>query len=185
MSKRIALASCLVIVLLAGCAPAPTAPTATSGAEDSARIEHDEFAFDYPADWANRAERYPDYTPHYPEFDTDEPAHVSKTPATFWVGTRALPADSTLETLFRGIYADMKEKELLVKVIGEEETTVDGRPALGITYEQFWGEPLVRQRDLWIEKDGRVYVLSCRSQPSTFDAAIVQCDAIVETFELK
>ncbi|MHB0859149.1 MAG: PsbP-related protein [Anaerolineae bacterium] len=185
MSKRLAAVSYLVVVLLACCAPATTAPTATGGSRDSARIEHAEFAFDYPADWANRAERYPDYIPHYPQFDTDEPAQVSKAPAIFWVGTRALPGGSTIETLFRGIYADMEAKGLLVKVIAEEKTTVDGHPALSIIYEQFWGEPLVRQRDLWVEKDGRVYVLSCRSRPSAFDEAIVQCDAIVETFELR
>ena len=176
MSKWMVARACLVVLLLACCAPGPSG---------SARIERDTFAFDYPAHWSDQAERYPNYTPHYPEFDTDEPARVSNTPVTFWVGTRALPDGATLETLFRGIYTGMAEKGLLVKVLGEEETTVDGRPALGITYEQYWGEPLVRQRDLWIEKDGRVYVLSCRSGPGAFDEAAAQCDAIVETFRLE
>jgi hypothetical protein len=168
-----------------GTAIAVTSTPAPGGAAGTARLDHTEFTFDYPADWLNRADRYPSYVGHYPEFDTDELALVSGAPASFWVGRRDLPSGTTLEELFRQLYDGMKDKGLILKAISEETRPVDGQEALGITYEQFWGEPLVRQRDLWLEKEGRAYVLSCRAHPGDFEEAIALCDGIVATFHLK
>ena len=194
MKLRVLLVPVLLVPLVA-CAVLPTAsPDAKSGTtvvpttttlSGVLRLNHDEFSFEYPTAWKNRAERWPDYVPHNPEFDTDQLALVSGPVASFFVGQRELPSGSTLREVYHETYDALESSLSLFEVISQSSATVDGQEAHVITYQRFWGEPLVQQRDLWIERDGHIYILSCRAYPGDFDSAQADFDAIIASFRLK
>ncbi|NPV06736.1 MAG: hypothetical protein HPY83_02080 [Anaerolineae bacterium] len=189
--RHILLVLAALAALSVACA-APTTPTvpATPTPEppdDGATrvLEHEEFSFEYPASWTNRADRYPGFVQPNPEFGTEEPALVSGSGLGFFVGLRSLPEGTDLATLFADTYDRLVARELILKVVAQGETTLDGRAALEITYERFWGEPLVRQRDLWVEKDGRVYIVSCRAHPGRFEEGSESFERLLSSFHLR
>jgi len=54
-----------------------------------------------------------------------------------------------------------------------------------ITYKRPWGEPWWQFRDIWLEKDAVVYVLSFRTAPDSFDTYSDPFDQILESFRFK
>lgn len=182
----------IAVVILTACAtptvaPPPTAPpTPTPLPGGAARtFEHERFTFEYPSHWTNREDRYPGFIQPNPEFGTEEPVSVSGDGLGFFIGLRSLPEGSDLQTLVEETYARLLEGDAIEEMISEGEGTVDGLPALERVYKRFWGEPLVEQRDLWVERDGQVYVVSCRASPNGFEAAMPLCDQVLAGLYLK
>ncbi len=164
---------------------------AGGGAASDGHYEDEAVAFDYPHSWRTLDTFFDAYTPgHNPELGADEVIAVAD-PATStpWekfttsarVLRRDLPAGMTLEALVEQTYARMP----IERDISQEALTAAGVPALERVYEQYRGEPLYRVRDVWLEKDGVVYILSFRAMPDGFDEAQADFDRIVESFVVR
>lgn len=54
-----------------------------------------------------------------------------------------------------------------------------------ITYKRPWGEPWWQFRDVWLEKDGVIYVLSFYASPNSFESYTDTFDQILESFRFK
>lgn len=54
-----------------------------------------------------------------------------------------------------------------------------------ITYKRPWGEPWWQFRDVWLEKDGAIYVLSFYASPNSFESYTDTFDQILESFRFK
>ena len=54
-----------------------------------------------------------------------------------------------------------------------------------ITYRRPWGEPWWNFRDIWLEKEGVIYVLSFHATPGSFDSYGETLDQILESFSFK
>lgn len=182
----------VLAVVLAACATptvtgppkSPPTPTSPPGVTEFL-FEHERFTFVYPSNWTNREDRYPGFVQPNPEFGTEEPALVSGDGLSFFIGLRSLPEGTDLQTLVDETYARLLEDGLIEEMLSEGEASLDELPAWERVYKRFWGEPLIQQRDLWAERDGQVYVVSCRASPSGFDGLMPLCDQILAGLALR
>jgi len=92
---------------------------------------------------------------------------------------QALPKGSTLEAVFEETDPRAEGE------ISEGTTTVDGGVAHERICEKFLGEPLRKIREVWREKGGTIYVISCWSTPGHFDEAQPDSDVIIASFCVK
>jgi hypothetical protein len=95
---------------------------------------------------------------------------------------KPIPGDSSLEEVYQQTY----ENIVLAypNEIKENQTGLSGEPALERVYPYFSGEPRYDIRDLWLEKDGFAYILSCRAR-SNLEIDLYQQDlqGILDSFQ--
>jgi hypothetical protein len=154
-------------------------------------VDTGEIAFDYPDGWQSLSEIWPSYQGgHNPEFDADELTGAADTSrsltqrytASVIVMTREIPDGASMADVYDQVYAAMPSVR---GSITEGTLTVDGVTAYERIYEHPSGEPWYRIRDIWLERNGRIYILSCRTLPGSFDAAQEDFDAIVASFHVE
>jgi len=68
--------------------------------------------------------------------------------------------------------------------VSKTAATVSEMPALVMSYERPWGEPWWQFRDLWLEKDKTIYVLSfhCLGTAEKYQGEL---ELILNSFRLK
>lgn len=123
------------------------------------------FSFDYPSDWQTMENLwgFQQLDENYYGLGLQEIIMITSVQkkgdfgAYFAVATKALPEGESLEMVFHQTY---KQIEGEMREVSETTTTINGYPTLGMNYERPWGEPWWQFRDLWLEKDNTIYVLS-------------------------
>ena len=100
----------------------------------------------------------------------------------FAVASAPLPAGSDLETVFHQTYAGIADE---LRDVSEGTTNVGDQPAYTITYQRPWGEPWWQFQDVWLEKDGTIYLLSLHAAPGKFQESADELEAILDQFVLK
>jgi hypothetical protein len=185
---------CILAGVLTALLSAVTACRAGIPAEGNGHFENDQFAFDYPAGWQTLDAIWGDrFTPASEnELGAREINGVAD-PATStpWerysvyceVAVRELPAGRTLEEVYHEAY--LTSPAAIEQVISETTLTVDGVTAYEYIYTQFWGEPLWQRRDVWLEKNGVIYILTCKALPNRFEERQADFDLIVNSFHVK
>jgi hypothetical protein len=99
-----------------------------------------------------------------------------------------MPVDSNLETIMREAYqkAEVSQSEGLVNATGP--VIVDGLSAFQWTYRVYVGEPAFEMRDVWIPKDGEVFIIAIWTQwgnPDSFAAFQADADMFLKSLRLK
>jgi hypothetical protein len=99
-----------------------------------------------------------------------------------------MPFDSNLETIMREAYqkAEVPRGEGLVNATGP--VTVDGLSAFQWTYRVYVGEPAFEMRDVWIPKDGELFIIAIWTQwgnPDSFAAFQAEADALLDSLHIK
>jgi hypothetical protein len=184
--KRLILAGmCVLVALVVGVACSASPGGALR------RFDNGEILFEYPRDWESFAQIWADFKPgHDVELDADLVVGVADTgTATGWerfttsvrVFRREMPADSSLEEVAEQAYQGMTIEE----VISEGTTVVDNVTAYEWVYLKYHGEPLYRVREIWLEKGGRIYIVSCRTTPDAVEEAEEGFNAIIGSFHVK
>lgn len=87
----------------------------------------------------------------------------------------------SLQSRFDQAY--MKKPEIENVVINPFESVV--LSGIDITYDRPWGEPWWKFHDIWLEKDGVVYVLTFQSYPNTYETHAPTFDSIMDSFTFK
>lgn len=184
--KRLILAGICVLVALVGVVACSASP---GGA--FRRFENGEILFEYPRDWESFAQIWTDFKPgHDVELDADLVVGVADTgtavvferfTTSVRVLSREMPADSSLGEVVEQAYRDMSIEE----AISEDTTAVDDVTAYEWVYLKFYGERLYRFREVWLEKGGQIYIVSCRSTPDAVDEAEEDFNAIIGSFHVK
>ena len=82
--------------------------------------------------------------------------------AWFAVASAPLPAGKSLEQTYRAAYASHKAQ---FRKVSEETTSVAGSAGFAMIYQRPSGEPWWQYRDVWLDHDGVVYVLSIHYLP--------------------
>lgn len=102
----------------------------------------------------------------------------TKSGTSFTIASAPLDNGETLETRFALAY---QEGPQIVEVSTSQFDlgTISG---LEISYQRPWGEPWWQFRDIWLEKDSTVYVLSFQAYPNDFDSQAQTFDSILESF---
>ena len=101
--------------------------------------------------------------------------------AFFAVASSPLAEGEQLEARFTQAYQN---------AIPEIEDVIQGTFELGgltgfeITYRRPWGEPWWNFRDIWLEQDGMIYVLSFHASPNAFETYSETLDGILESFQV-
>ncbi len=97
----------------------------------------------------------------------------------FAVASAPLPEGLSLEDVYRQTYDPLIDE---LRDVSEGTTIVDGLSGFEINYQRPWGEPWWRFRDLWLEKDGVIYVLSFHAPPGAFDDHQEEFTEILDSF---
>ncbi|MBN1537281.1 MAG: hypothetical protein JW908_11160 [Anaerolineales bacterium] len=151
--------------------------------------DHPVFSFDYPSDWQTMEELwgFTQSDDNYYGLGFQEIIMVTsaqkkgKFGAYFAVAVKALPEGETVETVFHQTYSQVKDG-----IREESETTanLNGIPALVKNYERASGEPWWQFQDVWLEKEGTIYLLSfhCLSLGEQYQENL---DFILNSFSFK
>jgi hypothetical protein len=140
--------------------------------------ENEQFSFDYPGHWRTLVEIWGEEA----EIGVADPGTATpweKYLTSVRIEARELPPGSTLKEAFEGTDPQAEGE------VSEATTTVDGVVARERLYEKFHGEPLRKIREVWLEKDGNIYIIHCWSTPGHFDEAQADFEVIIGSFHVK
>ncbi|MBC7227759.1 MAG: hypothetical protein H5T61_11070, partial [Thermoflexales bacterium] len=165
-SRRPILLGLLVVLILTGCRSSAGART----------FEHEAFAFVIPVGWKTKAEvwgRSASAGEEYYGLGVREivtiqyPARRGQGEAFFAVASSPLGDGESLESRFVRAY-----EEAVPEIRDAVQRPFERGELSGyeITYRRPWGEPWWQFQDVWVERDGVVYVLSFHTYPGDFES---------------
>jgi TolB protein len=151
-------------------------PTPASGKSD---FENEVYAFSLPTGWKWKISSG-DY------FDLEVEQQVSaqsqsKPTAIFTVAAVALAEGETLQTRFDLAYQNGPQ----IEQVTTDTLSLSDVDGIEIFYQRPWGEPWWEFHDIWLEKNGVVYVLSCRTYLNSFAAREQGFASILDSFAFK
>lgn len=102
--------------------------------------------------------------------------------AFFAVASSPLAGGVGLEERFETAYTGVKTE---IQTITQQPFERGQLTGYEITYKRPWGEPWWMFHDIWLEKDGIIYVLSFHAAPASFENYSEVMEEIVDSFEFK
>ena len=168
----------LISLFLAGCS-LPQKPRI---------FETDAFSFTIPKGWKTMAEIWGNEAASGQDLYglgvqqlamIQYPPKKGKGKAFFAIASRPLADGEVLEEAFNSAYQSASPA---IEDAVKQPFTQAGLTGFEITYRRPWGEPWWQFRDIWVEKDGAVYVLSFHAPPGSFETYISTFDEIIEGF---
>jgi dipeptidyl aminopeptidase/acylaminoacyl peptidase len=160
---------------------------AWSPTQEAIRSDRPEFDFSLPPDWQSMSDLWPDYQleENYKNLGLKGLASVTSVRKRGEFGMWFTVAKTSLTTGDLQSLIDQTYAQTVpaIEKVSENTITVDNLTGFEITYRRPWGEPWWEFRDIWLEKDGNVYVLS-------FEALALEkyqdaMDSIIASFSLK
>jgi len=99
-----------------------------------------------------------------------------------------MPSDSNLEIIMQEAYQKAKVPQSKGLVNATGPVTVDGLSAYQWTYRVYVGEPAFEMRDIWIPKDGELFIIAIWTQwgnPDSFATFQADADMLVNSLRIK
>ena len=156
-------------------------------------FENEKFSFTLPAGWQTMEELW--QQPQDPEKDyyalgVEEMIMITSArlqvdglySAYFAVASSPLAGGTDLDTRFHQTYDPLIPELREVSQQKFDNGTLSG---LEIAYQRPWGEPWWQFNDIWMEKDGVIYVLSFHATPNDFKQHQDDFDLILNSFKFK
>ena len=169
-------------------------PTVISPPFDSPLLfENEEFSFTIPVKWQTMEElwgRPQDAGKDYFALGVEEIIMITNAQSQadgpystyFAVASSPLAGGTDLETRFHQTYdpliPDLRE-------VSQQKFDADALSGFEITYQRPWGEPWWQFRDIWVENDAVIYVLSFHAAPGDFEKHQDDFDMILNSFNFK
>jgi hypothetical protein len=153
--------------------------------------KHEAFTFTIPAGWQTMEEVFGQSASSGKEYYglgvqtlvmIQHPPGRGKGKAFFAVASSPLPEGQDLETRFTQAYQRALPEPRDVSTRRFEQGKLSGYE---ITYKRPWGEPWWQFRDIWLEKDGVIYVLSFHALPGSFATYSGTFEQILKSFQFK
>ena len=169
-------------------------PTIISPPFESPRpFENEKFSFTIPAGWQTMEELWQqpqDQERDYYALGVEEIIMITSAreqadgpySVYFAVASSPLASGTDLDTRFHQTY-DLLIPEL--REVSQQKFDNGTLSGLEITYQRPWGEPWWQFRDLWVEKDAVIYVLSFHASPNDFEQDQDDFDLILNSFKFK
>lgn len=110
------------------------------------------------------------------------PAEPGRGQAFFAVASAPLGTGEDLEARFTEAYRSAVPEIVDASTRPFEQGALTGYE---ITYRRPWGEPWWQFRDIWLEREGTVYVLSFHASPHTFANYAETFERIIASFRFK
>ena len=184
MAKKLRLAA-LILVLLALTLSCSITPT------KARTIDNEYFSFTIPDGWKTKEEVFGADAAAGQEFKglgvqelvfIQYPSGKGQGEVFFVVASSPVATGEDLESRFIRVYQS---------AVPEIEDASQARFEKGqlagyeITYRRPWGEPWWQFRDVWLEHNGMVYVLSIYAAPGTLDEYSEPYQQILDSFQFK
>ena len=154
-------------------------------------IDNEYFSFNIPDGWKTKEEVFGEQAVTGQEFKglgvqelafIQYPAGKGKGKAFFVVASSPMVAGEDLLSRFTRVYqsADPEIEDL-------SQTSFEKEALSGyeITYRRPWGEPWYQFRDVWLEHNGMVFVLSFYAAPGKLDIYNEPYHQILDSFQFK
>ena len=195
--RKLAIASLLLFTSLACRFLIPNweePPTIISPPFESPRsFENENFSFTIPAGWQTMEELWEQpqepgrdyYALGVGEIIMITSAHEQADgpySAYFAVASSPLAGGTNLKARFHQTYDPLIPELREVSQQKFDNGTLSG---LEITYQRPWGEPWWQFRDIWLEKDAVIYVLSFHAAPNDFEQHQGDFASILNSFSFK
>jgi hypothetical protein len=172
---------CLMTLSLAGC----------SVSADSRTFEGEGFTFTIPAGWQTMAEIWGADTATGQDYKglgvqvlvmLQYPPREGEGRAFFVAASAPLEAGQTLEARFDQAYQNATPA---IENATQQTFEQGGLTGYEITYDRPWGEPWWHFRDIWIEHNEVVYVLSFYASAGSFDSYSETLNQILDSFQFQ
>ncbi len=178
--------------------PSPLAPT-PAGTPTIRHFENEWLSFDYPDDMQLAAGAASPFA-WYPDVDLEGEQLVALGDPRFhafetyfrWLRITRRPflVEQDLAETIRQMYVPLESKYSHPGTLTEPPAavTISGLPAYEKRYGIFSGEPLYRMRDIWVYKDGALYIISIGAEHTNAEdnaAFEARIDAILESLVIK
>jgi hypothetical protein len=180
LNIRIGFFSLLVcLAFMAGCS-AKTQP----------QFEDDLFSFTYPTSWQRMSELWPNYQSgrDYYNLGVQEVVMVTSVQKQgafgtyFAVAAAPLVDGQKLAAVYNQAYDPIRDE---ITQVQEDTVTIGGETGNLIRYQRPWGEPWWEFRDIWIEKEDYVIVLSFHAAPGTLENYEEAYKLILDSFKFE
>lgn len=102
--------------------------------------------------------------------------------AYFAVASSPLAGGTDLETRFHQTYDPLIPE---LREVSQQKFNSGALSGFEITYQRPWGEPWWQFRDIWVEKDAVIYVLSFHGSPNDFETYKDDFELILQSFNFK
>lgn len=154
-------------------------------------FDHDNFSFTIPAGWKTMDEiwnRPPSSGQDYYGLGVQQIVMIQYPPrkgqgkAFFGVASSPLAEGQDLESVFEHAYQNPTPR---IENVSKQDFELGDFSGYEITYRRPWGEPWWQFRDIWLEEDGVVYVLSFHAPPGSFDSYTDTFNQILESYQFK
>ncbi len=148
------------------------------------------FSFTIPAGWKTTEEVWgkpmPEDRDYYGLGVTEKitiqyPPEKGKGKAFFSVAMGELEPGENLESRVQQVYEDPVTE---IKDLTLQEIAVNEKVAYEAIYSRPWGEPWWKFRDIWVEHDNKLYLLSYHSMPENFSDYIETSNGIIDSFKV-
>jgi len=96
----------------------------------------------------------------------------------------AMTSGTTLKANYDATYAQYEATEPSFQQISDSTTTVDGTTAYVNIHMVDVDGVQKQEKAVWLEKNGKIYVILCGSLPSAFEGQQKNFDAIINTFKV-
>jgi hypothetical protein len=151
----------------------------------STHVDGGEFTFTAPAGYKTKT--FDGYTDSF--LNADYRLFTQNKHVYFQIFVKQVPQNSDMAALLAEHTAKSADSASHYQFISQNTVTIAGRDAVEYIHREFHGEPYVQVRELWIEKDGSAFILSC-SEPviSTVGEVIPvaeDCIDLAEGFQFK
>ncbi len=172
------------VVLVSGCLESADEPSELE-TPDIASLTYfaDGISFEYPESWITYTE---DLSPDNsvlvlnPE-SQDEEGNIETVVA---VQVTNLPDGQTLEDTFNATYESAAEDPNFV-IISQRVLSIDRIKAYENISQVEEEGVQKKKRDIWLEKNGIIYVIRCGALTSDFDQEQINFDLIISTFQIQ
>ncbi len=95
-----------------------------------------------------------------------------------------LPSGTTLKANYDATYAQYAAADSSFRQISDSTTTVDGTTAYVNTHTVNVSGVQKQEKAVWLEKNGKIYVILAGALPSAFESQQKNFDAIINTFKV-
>jgi hypothetical protein len=176
-------ASVIAFFLLASC-------TGSSSAMAGRLYQHEAFTFSIPGGWKTMDEVF-GHTASSRDYyglgvreivTIQHPAIKGQGKGFFAVASSPLERNEDLETRFKRAY---RKATLEMRNVATRKFQKGDLSGYEITYIRPWGTPWWRFRDIWVEREGMIYLLSFHALPESFEGYSQTFEEILGSFRFK
>lgn len=169
-----------VVILASGCINNGNQTSGNAG-NQTKTFSGDDITFQYPASWNTIASQARDSVIAVGDPSTAD--GNGQTRVNVVVQRIAQPQNETFSQYYTDTYSQFAAQNLSFVPISDGTITVNGMNANENTYKINSGE-LKQQRAIWIQKNGRIYIILCSAPVSDYNGQQASFDTIVNSFKI-